>query len=59
VSLSINRFLGQRLLVVGNGLLWKFTKGGQFEFACLISDHYGAGIAFSEGELLLPSTAAE
>ena len=45
MSLSINRFLGQRLLVVGNGLLWKFTKRGQFKFACLISDHYGAGIA--------------
>jgi uncharacterized cupredoxin-like copper-binding protein len=25
-------------------LLWKFTKPGEFEFACLISDHYEAGM---------------
>ena len=25
-------------------LLWRFTKGGQFEFACLIPGHYEAGM---------------
>jgi len=25
-------------------LLWRFTKAGQFEFACLISGHYEAGM---------------
>jgi hypothetical protein len=25
-------------------LLWKFTKRGEFEFACLISEHYEAGM---------------
>ena len=25
-------------------LLWKFTKAGEFEFACLIPDHYEAGM---------------
>jgi uncharacterized cupredoxin-like copper-binding protein len=25
-------------------LLWKFTKAGEFEFACLIPGHYEAGM---------------
>jgi uncharacterized cupredoxin-like copper-binding protein len=25
-------------------LLWKFTKGGEFEYACLIPGHYEAGM---------------
>jgi uncharacterized cupredoxin-like copper-binding protein len=25
-------------------LLWRFTKSGEFEFACLIPGHYQAGM---------------
>jgi len=28
----------------GGELLWKFTQPGEFEFACLISGHYEAGM---------------
>jgi uncharacterized cupredoxin-like copper-binding protein len=35
----------KRVMTYGNGeLLWKFTKRGQFEFACLIPGHYEAGM---------------
>jgi uncharacterized cupredoxin-like copper-binding protein len=35
----------KRLLPYGNGeLVWKFTKRGQFEFACLIPGHYEKGM---------------
>jgi uncharacterized cupredoxin-like copper-binding protein len=35
----------KRVLPYENGeLLWKFTKRGEFEFACLISGHYEAGM---------------
>jgi uncharacterized cupredoxin-like copper-binding protein len=35
----------KRVLPSENGeLLWKFTKRGEFEFACLISGHYEAGM---------------
>ncbi len=36
---------GKRLTpFVGGELFWKFTKRGEFEFACLISGHYEAGM---------------
>jgi uncharacterized cupredoxin-like copper-binding protein len=36
---------GKRLPMAGNGeLLWKFTKRGEFEFACMIPGHYEAGM---------------
>jgi uncharacterized cupredoxin-like copper-binding protein len=35
----------KRVMTYGNGeLLWKFTKRGEFEFACLIPGHYEAGM---------------
>ena len=35
----------KRLAVLQHGeLLWKFTKAGEFEFACLIPGHYEAGM---------------
>jgi uncharacterized cupredoxin-like copper-binding protein len=35
----------KHVLPYENGeLLWKFTKRGEFEFACLISGHYEAGM---------------
>jgi uncharacterized cupredoxin-like copper-binding protein len=35
----------KRVMTSGNGeLLWKFTKRGEFEFACLIPGHYEAGM---------------
>jgi uncharacterized cupredoxin-like copper-binding protein len=35
----------KRLAVGEHGeLVWKFTKAGEFEFACLISGHYEAGM---------------
>ena len=27
-----------------DALIWKFTKSGEFEFACLIPGHYEAGM---------------
>jgi len=36
---------GKRILPSGNGeLVWKFTKRGEFEFACLIPGHYEKGM---------------
>jgi uncharacterized cupredoxin-like copper-binding protein len=36
---------GRRILPYGNGeLVWKFTKRGEFEFACLIPGHYEKGM---------------
>ena len=36
---------GKRLAVSERGeLLWRFTKAGEFEFACLIPGHYEAGM---------------
>jgi uncharacterized cupredoxin-like copper-binding protein len=36
---------GKRVLPHGNGeLVWKFTKRGEFEFACLIPGHYEKGM---------------
>jgi uncharacterized cupredoxin-like copper-binding protein len=36
---------GKRLAISERGeLLWRFTKAGQFEFACLIPGHYEAGM---------------
>jgi uncharacterized cupredoxin-like copper-binding protein len=36
---------GKRIAVSERGeLLWKFTKAGEFEFACLIPGHYQAGM---------------
>jgi uncharacterized cupredoxin-like copper-binding protein len=36
---------GKRLAVSERGeLLWRFTKPGEFEFACLIPGHYEAGM---------------
>jgi uncharacterized cupredoxin-like copper-binding protein len=36
---------GKRLESKGkNEMLWRFTKRGEFEFACLISGHYQAGM---------------
>ena len=36
---------GKRLAVWERGeLLWRFTKAGEFEFACLIAGHYEAGM---------------
>jgi uncharacterized cupredoxin-like copper-binding protein len=36
---------GKRLAVSERAeLLWRFTKAGEFEFACLISGHYEAGM---------------
>ena len=36
---------GKRLPMAGNAeLIWKFTKRGEFEFACLIPGHYEAGM---------------
>src|SRR5215467_9475751 len=36
---------GKRILPYGNGeLVWKFTKRGEFEFACLIPGHYEKGM---------------
>jgi len=35
----------KRVMTYGEGeLLWKFTKRGEFEFACLIPGHYEAGM---------------
>jgi uncharacterized cupredoxin-like copper-binding protein len=35
----------RRLMPHGNGeLVWKFTKRGEFEFACLIPGHYEKGM---------------
>jgi uncharacterized cupredoxin-like copper-binding protein len=35
----------KRVLPHGNGeLVWKFTKRGEFEFACLIPGHYDKGM---------------
>jgi uncharacterized cupredoxin-like copper-binding protein len=35
----------KRVMTYGTGeLLWKFTKRGEFEFACLIPGHYEAGM---------------
>ena len=35
----------KRVLPYGNGeLVWKFTKRGEFEFACLIPGHYEKGM---------------
>jgi uncharacterized cupredoxin-like copper-binding protein len=35
----------RRLMPHGNGeLVWKFTKRGEFEFACLIPGHYDKGM---------------
>jgi uncharacterized cupredoxin-like copper-binding protein len=35
----------KRVLPHGNGdLIWKFTKRGEFEFACLIPGHYEKGM---------------
>jgi uncharacterized cupredoxin-like copper-binding protein len=35
----------KRVMTSGNGeLLWKFSKRGEFEFACLIPGHYEAGM---------------
>jgi uncharacterized cupredoxin-like copper-binding protein len=35
----------KRVLATGNGeLIWKFTKRGEFEFACLIPGHYEKGM---------------
>jgi len=35
----------KRVMTSGNGeLLWRFTKRGEFEFACLIPGHYEAGM---------------
>jgi uncharacterized cupredoxin-like copper-binding protein len=36
---------GRRLLPYGSGeLVWKFTRRGEFEFACLIPGHYEKGM---------------
>src|SRR5215831_5139203 len=36
---------GKRVLPHGNGeIVWKFTKRGEFEFACLIPGHYEKGM---------------
>jgi uncharacterized cupredoxin-like copper-binding protein len=36
---------GKRVLPHGNGeIIWRFTKRGQFEFACLIPGHYDKGM---------------
>jgi uncharacterized cupredoxin-like copper-binding protein len=36
---------GKRILPYGSGeLVWKFTKRGEFEFACLIPGHYEKGM---------------
>jgi uncharacterized cupredoxin-like copper-binding protein len=36
---------GKRLVPHGNGeIVWKFTKRGEFEFACLIPGHYEKGM---------------
>jgi uncharacterized cupredoxin-like copper-binding protein len=36
---------GKRVLPHGNGeVVWKFTKRGKFEFACLIPGHYAKGM---------------
>jgi uncharacterized cupredoxin-like copper-binding protein len=36
---------GKRLAASQHGeLLWRFTKAGEFEFACLIPGHYEAGM---------------
>ena len=29
---------------IGGDIFWKFTKKGEFEFACLIPGHYEAGM---------------
>jgi uncharacterized cupredoxin-like copper-binding protein len=35
----------KRVMTYGSGeLIWKFTKRGEFEFACLIAGHYEAGM---------------
>jgi uncharacterized cupredoxin-like copper-binding protein len=35
----------KRVMTYGSGeLVWKFTKRGEFEFACLIPGHYEAGM---------------
>jgi uncharacterized cupredoxin-like copper-binding protein len=35
----------RRVMTYGSGeLVWKFTKRGEFEFACLIPGHYEAGM---------------
>jgi uncharacterized cupredoxin-like copper-binding protein len=35
----------KRVMTYGSGeLIWKFTKRGEFEFACLIPGHYEAGM---------------
>jgi uncharacterized cupredoxin-like copper-binding protein len=36
---------GKRILPHGNGeIVWKFTKRGKFQFACLIPGHYEKGM---------------
>jgi uncharacterized cupredoxin-like copper-binding protein len=36
---------GKRVMPHGNGeIVWKFTKRGEFEFACLIPGHYEKGM---------------
>ena len=36
---------GKRIASKGsNEILWRFSKGGEFEFACLIPGHYQAGM---------------
>jgi uncharacterized cupredoxin-like copper-binding protein len=36
---------GKRLAISEHReLLWRFTKAGEFEFACLIPGHYEAGM---------------
>jgi len=36
---------GKRILPYGSGeLVWKFTRRGEFEFACLIPGHYEKGM---------------
>jgi uncharacterized cupredoxin-like copper-binding protein len=36
---------GKRLAPYSNAeILWKFTKTGEFEYACLIPGHYEAGM---------------
>ena len=36
---------GKRVIAYGTGeILWRFTKKGEFEYACLIPGHYDAGM---------------
>jgi len=35
----------RRVMPYGNGeLVWRFTKRGEFEFACLVPGHYDKGM---------------